>query len=288
MNRKSLVTTAVIALISVSVVQAADVTTYRDITTRRDITRYREAPPLATFTPRFSWGGSYLGGQVGNFLSKINMNEGLRDVKKSATPKLSGFMGGIYAGSNVDLKNGFVFGVETDAVWANREDTKQIATDVSLSAGAAASLKQDFVNAKITDNVDNVVKENSTRTDDLTLREKWSGATRIRFGFVTADRFMPYVAGGIAYTQLRGIDIVSVKESGTSGTPKAVSGKVFNETKMMVGYTVGAGVDFAMIDNIIMRAEYRYSDFGTKKFLNEQYDTSYKTNDFRVGVAYKF
>ncbi len=56
----------------------------------------------------------------------------------------------------------------------------------------------------------------------------------------------------------------------------------------MVGFTVGGGVDLAMKDNIILRAEYRYSDFGKKQFVKDTGKFSYKTNDFRVGAAFKF
>ncbi|WP_422614300.1 outer membrane protein, partial [Bartonella schoenbuchensis] len=39
---------------------------------------------------------------------------------------------------------------------------------------------------------------------------------------------------------------------------------------------------------VILRAEYRYSDFGKKSFINDNVEVDVKTNDFRVGVAYKF
>ncbi|ENN93969.1 outer membrane protein [Bartonella bovis] len=116
-----------------------------------------------------------------------------------------------------------------------------------------------------------------------TLKQKWSGATRVRIGF-TADRIMPYIAGGVAYTQLQDIFSQSVEVAG-----KEVSSfNLSDETKMMVGYTIGGGVDFAMANNLILRAEYRYSDFGKQKFAKDKLELDYKTNDFRVGVAYKF
>ncbi|WP_273782598.1 outer membrane protein [Bartonella sp. ML69XJBT] len=117
-----------------------------------------------------------------------------------------------------------------------------------------------------------------------TLKQNWAGATRVRIGFA-ADRFMPYVAGGVAYTQLQ--DTVSVSFKRDDGTVVA-SKNLTDETKTMVGYTIGGGVDFAMLDNVILRAEYRYSDFGKKKFAKEKFEIKYTTNDFRVGVAYKF
>ncbi|WP_208442595.1 outer membrane protein, partial [Bartonella raoultii] len=52
--------------------------------------------------------------------------------------------------------------------------------------------------------------------------------------------------------------------------------------------TLGAGVDFAMTDNVLLRAEYRYSDYGKKKYFKDTAELQYRTNDFRVGVAYKF
>ncbi len=117
-----------------------------------------------------------------------------------------------------------------------------------------------------------------------TLKQNWAGATRLRIGFA-ADRIMPYVAGGIAYTQLQDIVSISLKEQ----DGEAVSRKnLTNETKTMIGYTLGGGIDFAMTDNVLLRAEYRYSGFGKKKFAKEKLEVNYKTNDFRIGVAYKF
>ncbi|WP_455482127.1 outer membrane protein [Bartonella sp. B35(2025)] len=119
-----------------------------------------------------------------------------------------------------------------------------------------------------------------------TLKQNWVGTTRIRIGFA-ADRIMPYVAGGVAYTQLQ--DAISISSSSNKSEMEKVSSKdVVDETKMMVGYTLGGGVDFAVLDNVIVRAEYRYSDFGKKKFAKEKLEVRYKTNDVRVGVAYKF
>ncbi|WP_375665526.1 outer membrane beta-barrel protein [Bartonella sp. TT121SHDZB] len=127
-------------------------------------------------------------------------------------------------------------------------------------------------------------QEDAVETLSHTFKQNWGGATRVRIGFA-ADRFMPYLAGGIAYGQFQDTVSVSVKDEGG----RVVSSKnLTDETKTMIGYTLGGGIDFAMLDNVIVRAEYRYSDFGKKKFAKEKLEVNYKTNDFRVGVAYKF
>ncbi|WP_375687506.1 MULTISPECIES: hypothetical protein [unclassified Bartonella] len=41
-----------------------------------------------------------------------------------------------------------------------------------------------------------------------------------------------------------------------------------------------------MTDNVLLRAEHHYSDFRKKQFAKNK--LGYTTNDFRVGVAYKF
>ncbi len=101
----------------------------------------------------------------------------------------------------------------------------------------------------------------------------------MRVGF-SAGHVMPYIAGGVAYGQFQ--DILSTVITG---------GEPFNRTsdvtKTMIGYTLGGGVDFAMTDHLVVRAEYRYSDFGKRKFKDE-IEVKYKTNDFRAGIAYKF
>ncbi|WP_455479619.1 outer membrane protein [Bartonella sp. B23] len=277
MNIKSLITTSVIALVSVSAAQAADVIVSN------------EAVPAVVTAPAFSWTGFYLGAQVGNFSSKSEIKvpgANGSPFAKDDTPKLSGFIGGVYAGSNIELGNGFIFGVETDAVWSGREETKTRNKRVLLSPLDAHDLNGLFASSSTT------ASNAEFRPDDIvedhnTYKEKWSGATRVRVGFAT-DRFMPYVSGGISYAQLQGIHSV-IGSRNVDGKAETVSrGNLYDETKMMVGYTLGGGLDFAMSNNVMLRAEYRHSDFGKKKFANDTQEFNYKTNDFRVGVAYKF
>ncbi|EJF78117.1 outer membrane protein [Bartonella birtlesii] len=278
MNMKWLITASAFAFVSVSAAHAADV-----------IVPPSPTPVAPVVVPStFSWTGFYIGGQIGGFSSKTKMdilNNGKTvPVHDDYLPKLSGFMGGLYAGSNIDLGNGLILGVDTDIIWTDKNDTK------TVPAYEIAPNHVDYVNKMLKDagiSIGNNKLEAGkyTRTHSFTFKEKWAGATRVRIGFA-AERIMPYVAGGIAYTQLQDIASISITEKDTGKV--IASGNLSDETKTFVGYTLGAGVDFAMTNNVIVRAEYRYSDFGKKKFSNDKYETSYKTNDFRVGVAYKF
>ncbi len=277
MNMKWLITASAFAFVSASTAYAADVI----------------VPPQPTpvspviVAPTFSWTGFYLGGQIGSFSSKTKMdilsNGKTIPVNDEFLPKLSGFMGGLYAGSNVDLGNGLILGVDTDFMWSDKDDTKTGPVYV-IAKNHIAYIDKMLKDAGIKIG-NNIIQEGDKRTHSFTFKEKWAGATRVRIGFA-AERIMPYVAGGIAYTQLQDIASVSITEKDTGKV--IASGNLSDEKKTFVGYTLGAGVDLAMTNNIIVRAEYRYSDFGKKKFSNDKYETSHKTNDFRVGVAYKF
>ncbi|EJF92864.1 porin family protein [Bartonella taylorii] len=276
MTTKYLITTSIFSLTLVSAVQAADVT-------------IPEQPVPVITSPAFSWTGFYLGGQIGSFSGKTTLSY-LKDkdtgkwtpIDKGLLPKLSGFIGGIYAGSNIDIDNGFIIGVDTDMIWSDKKDTKDIEPPKEKKSRIASEDSEEETSRSIArEDPAAAVKESVQHV----LKQKWSGATRVRVGFAI-DRVMPYISGGIAYTQLQ--NTFKLKVADTTSRAIDFSDFLHDEKKTMVGYTFGGGVDFAMADNVIVRAEYRYSDFGKKKFAHEMLEMGYKTNDFRVGVAYKF
>ncbi|EJF98703.1 hypothetical protein MEI_00273 [Bartonella vinsonii subsp. arupensis Pm136co] len=277
MTIKYLITTSIFSLTLVSAVQAADI-----------IVPEQSTPVIAV--PAFSWTGFYIGGQLGNFSSKTTLSYvgdddtgKLIPVRKDLLPKLSGFVGGIYAGSNVDIDNGFIIGIDTDVIWSDKKNTKSISSTDVEPPQEGHSEKAVAATSRSSEQRGDVVTA-SPVTVQHTLKQKWAGATRARVGFVI-DRMMPYVAGGVVYTQLRNIFAMPAD---TTERAVNLSALVHDEKKTMIGYTLGGGVDFAMTDNVIVRAEYRYSDYGKKKFAQDKIEMSYKTNDFRVGVAYKF
>ncbi|WP_330168879.1 outer membrane protein [Bartonella grahamii] len=315
MNTK-FVTASVFSLISPSIVQAADVAAHE--------VPVHVASEVVASSP-FSWGGIYFGGQVGGFSSKISAitrdvdiplypDEGSKSkpwipVEKQYMPELSGFVGGFYAGVNFDLGNNFIVGIDTDMLLTEKKDTKtRFQADESSTGGPGTegagtegagtegagtegagtegagteekSRKRAMRQGRgLSRSVTEDKKEKDSLTFNHTLKQKWTGATRVRVGF-SAGRVMPYIAGGVAYGQFQ--DILSTVITGDEPFSKTS-----DVTKTMIGYTLGAGVDFAMTDHLIMRAEYRYSDFGKKKFKDE-IEVKYKTNDFRAGISYKF
>jgi outer membrane immunogenic protein len=101
------------------------------------------------------------------------------------------------------------------------------------------------------------------------------GTIRARLGY-TFDRTLVYATGGVAFGD------VEIGVTDPAGT--------FSDSSTRVGYTVGAGVEHAVTDNWLIRAEYRFTDFG-----DETIDTGLASYNFdtqnhavKAGIAYKF
>lgn len=106
---------------------------------------------------------------------------------------------------------------------------------------------------------------------------KWQGTVRGRLGYAV-DRFLPYVTGGVAFAKY------DYSIGGSWGT------KQFSDN--YAGWTAGAGLEYAFANNFTARVEYRYSDYGDKKYPFSggalPHTTDLTTHDLRLGVAYKF
>lgn len=102
-------------------------------------------------------------------------------------------------------------------------------------------------------------------------RSDWNSSLRARFGYAF-DRFLVYGTGGLAIADV-GVSANGVKDSTTA-----------------LGWTLGAGIESAVTDNIILRLDYAYQDFGRESFNlgGTSYSTDLSNNLIRAGIAYKF
>jgi outer membrane immunogenic protein len=109
----------------------------------------------------------------------------------------------------------------------------------------------------------------------------WQGSLRGRLGFA-ADKVLFYGTGGLAFSNIS--HTYSNLVTGISETTSAVR----------AGWTAGGGIEMALTQNILLRAEYRYANFGRYRydsviafpgFTGQQEPT---INTVRVGAAYKF
>ena len=100
----------------------------------------------------------------------------------------------------------------------------------------------------------------------------WQGSARIRVGYAL-DRALIYAAGGWA---------ASRAEASVVG--------VGSDEQTFNGFTVGAGVDYAITQNIFARIDYRYNDFGKKDFNfgGTSVNGELKQNTVKVGLGVKF
>lgn len=199
-----------------------------------------QEPVLSSLAPAFNWSGAYIGGQIDYTMARGKYSNGsLPETKANG----KGFLGGIYTGYNFDVGNDVILGTELDF---------------------AGSLNK----AKAEDNLGNSARAFTNL--------RWAGAARARVGYAM-DRFLPYIAGGVA--------LGGIKDTLKTGNSN------FTTDKTRAGWTIGGGVDYAATDNVILRLEYRYTDFGKLNVnLNNAADFSRKltTNDIRMGIAYKF
>ncbi|MCR4520168.1 MULTISPECIES: outer membrane protein [Bosea] len=106
----------------------------------------------------------------------------------------------------------------------------------------------------------------------INVKTDYFGTVRARVG-VAFDRFMPYITGGWAYGNVK----TSIPGIGFS-----------SDRSHTGGYAVGAGLEYAVTNNIIAGVEYLYVDLGEKNILGANTKIGTDFSVVRARLSYKF
>jgi opacity protein-like surface antigen len=222
---------------------------------------YADRPALYVKAPSvshaFTWTGFYLGGDGGYGWHAAN---GILTTAAGAPLaaydyNANGPFAGVFAGGNYQFGR-WVAGIEAD--WQRANLTGNSQQEAALGATGA------FPGGPFT--VSTTIKNYE--------------AVRGRLGFAF-DRFLVFGTGGLAWGDPANTYAL------LGSAPFAANSGNFS------GWTVGAGLDYALTDNVFGRLEYRYTELKTTGFVNVAANVADVANnvpisDVRVGLAYKF
>jgi outer membrane immunogenic protein len=250
-------------------------------------TKYAPAAPMA-YAPMFTWTGFYVGGNVGYHWSGGNGNgiayySGTPGTQANLADAVAlgylpsrlgngqdGFTGGVQGGYNYQMGS-FVIGVEGDVNWVGGSG-KSVGWYVTqnMTAGDWAG------------------------TGSGSVSQTWFGTLRARAGFAI-DHFLFYGTGGLAF----GNGKSSLGIAATDYRPDTPVNYAWYGSKSdtSVGWTLGAGVEYAITNNWTVKVEYLYYSLGEQSYTvaSPQNTDVYAAvkfeqtgNILRTGVNYKF
>ncbi len=162
---------------------------------------------------------------------------------------VDGWLVGGFVGYNYQFPSALVLGIEADLEWAEIDG----------------------------DGSDGDDDDDDDDDDSFSADVNWQGSLRARLGYAF-DRALIYTTGGLAVA-----DVDGEFSDGDDDDDDDSS----DNTEW--GWTLGAGVDFAVTDNVFVRGEYRYtnlSDFDNDDDAGEVQDLTSHT--VRVGVGVLF
>jgi outer membrane immunogenic protein len=248
-----------------------------------------KAPMIAP--PVFSWTGFYVGVGLGGrwtesdwtttCLSPIALGTAAcpNDVfgpriatDNPAAFDTSGFRVSGYAGFNWQFQN-LVLGVEGDFGWADNSATR-VGIPGTFTAALGAGI------------------------DSSSINDTWDASARGRIGFLFAPQALVYVTGGAAWIEKEIIATCGgTFPVGWCNQPGGVTESV---TDTFFGWTVGGGLEWMILPSWILRAEYRYTDYGNQTYTffanagvpagidSFTFDVEQKTHTAYVGLSYLF
>ena len=230
------------------------------------------AVPEAAAPEVFDWTGLYVGAQVGvirvngvtdapfNYADFSNGNGGLN--RYTASPRWTGFTGGVNLGFDQQLGSVVLGGVG----------------DINFDGGSGNAGYYYYDNAH---GGAGSGPTNNGENADFSLN--WDGSVRAKIG-VPLDNFMPYITGGVAFGQ------ANFTEHRTFGSG------TYTGTANLLGYTLGAGLSYAVTDQIIVTGEYRHTNYNSvlsgsiganAQDTNDSY-ISASSDRATLGVSFKF
>jgi outer membrane immunogenic protein len=228
--------------------------------------------PVYAAAPLFTWTGFYVGANVGYGAGRFSHSVlgeictfDCQPFSGRASASSSGVLGGLQAGYNWQFAERFVIGLETDYQWTSGNARANWADDFGIG-GYTASLRSQITNF---------------------------GTVRARLGY-TVDRALIYVTGGWAYGTVK-----------TSGSFEfcSIDGCQFDaisrKLNLSSGWVIGAGLEYALTQNLSLKGEYLYVDLGGKRLHANVYDfgksggaarinTNAKLHVVRAGLNYRF
>lgn len=105
------------------------------------------------------------------------------------------------------------------------------------------------------------------------------GSLRARFGYAF-DRALLYITGGYTGASMRG-------SLADLGTPNIYAG----QSNYLNGFVVGGGLEYSVTNNVSLKAEYLFNDYGSTPFFSGTRDSITSGVSFstiRAGVNYHF
>ena len=262
------------------------------------------APPIIAL----SWTGCYLGGHIGgSFVDKkfggpfvdnaVPSTFGAPTSFAISDPSVdlnsTGLLGGGQVGCNLQFAANWVIGFEADASGANQQ-----------GGGASSLITEGAVLNGTLPGITTVVSSNGTassRTDFIA-----TATGRLGYTFGRLGEGMVYAKGGAAWArdryQFNGQVLTSA-----CGVVAIVPGPQctlvnsfvtpfnFGVSETRVGWTVGAGVEWAVWENWSVKLEYDYLDFGSRTVtFNDpllgpaNISVSERISEVKLGVNYRF
>jgi outer membrane immunogenic protein len=223
---------------------------------------YKAPPPVVAPIP-FSWTGFYIGANVGgawssnrsveftseneaseHFLFDVGLLTGTIAAPVSVPINLghsSGFVGGGQIGYNFQFSPMWVAGIEADLDGADVRGSAVIPT---------------LFNAEVV----------------ASRRLEWFGTVRGRLGLTPFDRLLIYGTGGVAFGEEKAdVSINNVTITfGTGVLPDGSSIICFagsacvagSGSRTSAGWTAGGGFEYAIWNNLSIKAEYLFMDLG--------------------------
>lgn len=246
----------------------------------------------------FSWTGLYMGANAGigwtagNQLSDTayhhpeyglgTFGNGWFDSQSESRD--ASFTGGAQIGYNQQYGS-FVFGVEADLNYLNTKSNYAATTDQTIYA-------------------DPNYVYNLTEDLETEAKIEWFGTIRPRIGVTAAERLLVYGTGGLAYGQVKSSASYGWHEygfwwGGPDGDHDFDRSGSFNGSSSGVrwGWTIGAGLEYALTEKVSLKGEYLYVDLGDKNHsvANPEdaaeritWSDSAQFHAVRMGLNYRF
>jgi outer membrane immunogenic protein len=211
--------------------------------------RYVTKGPVTAPMPYYNWSGVYIGISGGYGWGDSNQVAAIPGFALATGDfDTSGGLIGATLGVNYQV-GPWVWGLEGDISWTNIDASTT--TFGIVPAGAV--------------------------TGTFNTELNWLATVRGRIGYAF-DRVMPYVTAGVAFGD------VDASFAVVAPGPLAFAA-TGSETN--VGWTVGAGVEFAVMPNLSLKGEYLYVDLGDVSPA-PGFNAEFNTHIVRAGLNWKF